>query len=108
MPVYIFRHQHDRCGGLLSCEHRSAGALSPRALPPTPRYSSLPAPTRAAGDASRLPGRPLLLAAHPAVTLSAPPGTRTADLSDYEADGCGAVTCGAGQKRFVFVTEAPV
>ena len=106
-PAYCSERQHDRSGPI-PCKHRFDGVLSARAPPPKFGYSSFPAPTRTARDASRLLGRPLLLAAHPAGTLSASPDTGTTELSGYEADVCGAVPCGAGRKRFVFVTEAPV
>ena len=84
-----------------------AGTPSARALPPKFGYWSLPTPARAACDASRLLGRPLLLAAHPAGPLSASLDTHTTDVSVSEADGCGVVRCEAGQKQLVVVTEAP-
>ena len=85
-----------------------AGTPFARALPPKFAYGSLPTPARAACDASRLLGRPLLLAAHPAGPLSASLDTHTTDVSVSEADGCGVVPCEAGQKQLVVVTEATV
>ena len=85
-----------------------AGTPSARALPPKFGYWSLPTPARAACDASRLLGRPLLLAARPAAPLSASFDTHTINVSVSEADGCGVVPCEAGQKQLVVVTEAPV
>ena len=79
-----------------------------QALPPKIGADSLLEPVRAAYDACRPLGRPLVLAAHPAGPLSASFDTHTTALSVFEADGCGAVPCGAMRKRFVFVTEAPV
>jgi hypothetical protein len=61
-----------------------------QALPPKIGAESLLEPVRAACDARRPLGRPLVLAARLAAAHSASPDTHASDCWVYEADGSGA------------------